>query len=125
MLISKRLQKIYYCYCYYTLHDLLEFFLCNIFYCSRNFDTPKNIQEQQLEIRYTCLCCKAFYIGKTDRQLGVRICEHMGISPRIGKPLSVRPHSDIFEHCQKCKVPVSQENFSIEEFFNQNLVSTF
>ena len=65
--------------------------------------------------KYTCQCCKAFYIGKTDRQLGVRICEHMGISPRTGKPLSVRPHSDIFEHCQKCKVPVSQENFSIED----------
>ena len=45
----------------------------------------------------------------------MRICEHMGVSPRTGNPLSVRPHSDIFEHCQKCKVPVSQENFSIED----------
>ena len=28
--------------------------------------------------------------------------------------LSVRRHSDIFEQCQKCKVPVSRESFLIE-----------
>ena len=66
--------------------------------------------------KYTCERCKAFYIGKTERQFALRIAEHMGVSPRTGNPVKTRQHSDIFDHCQKCHVHVSPDNFTIEDF---------
>ena len=73
------------------------------------------MNRSNLIYRYTCQCCKAFYIGKTDRHLGQRIAEHTGISARTGKPFANRPKSDIFDHCQKCQTEVLPENFSIED----------
>ena len=77
-------------------------------------DRQPKLNQSNLIYRYTCECCKAFYIGKTERQLGVRISEHMAVSPRTGKPLQTRPHSDIYDHCQKCHTHVSPDNFTIE-----------
>ena len=54
-------------------------------------------------------------IGKTERQLGVRIAEHTGVPARTGKPFSNRPKSDIFDYCQKCHTDVLSENFAIED----------
>ena len=78
-------------------------------------DKQPLLNRSNLIYRYTCQCCKAFYIGKTERQLGVRIAEHTGVSARTGKPFSNRPKSDIFDHCQKCHTDVLSENFTIED----------
>ena len=78
-------------------------------------DKQPQMNRSNLIYRYTCQCCKEFYIGKTDRHLGQRIAEHTGVSARTGKPFANRPKSDIFDHCQKCQTEVLPENFSIED----------
>ena len=77
-------------------------------------DKQPKLNQSNLIYRYTCECCKAFYIGKTERQLGMRISEHMGVSVRTGNTLKVQPHSDISDHCKKCQTNVSPDNFTIE-----------
>ena len=74
--------------------------------------TPKETLSN-LIYKYTCECCQAFYIGKTDLQFACRIANHMGVSARTGDKLGVKPASDIREHCLKCKVHVKVENFTI------------
>ena len=44
----------------------------------------------------------ALYIGETQMQLKVRICQHKGISYRIGVPYSAPSHSSI----RDCSIPV-------------------
>jgi len=78
-------------------------------------DKQPRLNQSNLIYRYTCECCKAFYIGKTERQFAVRIHEHMGVSVRTGVPLKTRPHSDIYDHCQKCHTHVTPENFTVED----------
>ena len=78
-------------------------------------DKQPKLNQSNLIYRYTCECCKAFYIGKTERQLGMRISEHMGVSVRTGNALKVPPHSDISDHCKKCHTSVCPDNFSIED----------
>ena len=68
--------------------------------------------------KYTCQCCKAFYIGKTDRQLGY-LQTYGSLSTYWNAPFCMSPFW-YFEYCQKCKVPVSQENFSIEDTLQSN-----
>ena len=63
--------------------------------------------------KYTCECCNAFYIGKTESQFWNRITQHMGISPRTGDKVSSKAPSDVRDHCLKCKVHVKPENFQI------------
>ena len=64
--------------------------------------------------KYTCDGCNAFYIGKTERNFWMRICEHRGISFRTGKQLSVKPFSDIRNHhLEKHNNEVKFENFEI------------
>ena len=77
-------------------------------------DRQPKLNQSCLIYRYTCERCKAFYIGKTERQLGVRIAEHMAVSARTGKSLQNRPHSDIYDHCQKCRTQVYPDNFTVE-----------
>ena len=74
--------------------------------------TPKETLSN-LIYKYTCECCQAFYIGKTDLQFACRIAQHMGVSARTGDSLGVKPPSDIREHCLKCKVHVKKGNFII------------
>ena len=35
----------------------------------------------------------------------------------LENPSALRPKSDIYEHCHKCKVAVSFENFTIDDTF--------
>ena len=62
-------------------------------------DRQPKLNQSSLIYRYTCERCKAFYIGKTEGQLGMHISEHMAVSVRNGKPLQNHPHSDIYDHC--------------------------
>ena len=63
--------------------------------------------------KYTCECCKASYIGKTELQFRCRICQHLGISPRTGAKLGVTVASEIREHSLKCKTHINVDNFTI------------
>ena len=76
-------------------------------------DRQPRLNQSNLIYKYTCECCKAFYIGKTERQLALRISEHSGVSARTGKPLKSTPRSDIYDHCFGCRTKVSPENFTI------------
>ena len=49
--------------------------------------------------KFTCGECNITYIGKTKRHLKLRMCEHLGLSPKTGKeykyttqPSTVRRH---------------------------------
>ena len=77
-----------------------------------------------LVYKYTCESCKAFYIGKTESQFKCRISQHMGVSPRTGKDVK-KAHSEIRDHCFKCKVHIKAENFSIlDRLFDKNGILT-
>ena len=79
-------------------------------------DKQPQMLKSNLIYRYTCECCKAFYIGQTSKQFAVRIGEHRGVSARTGKPFASKNTSDIFKHCQtKCKTHVNPDNFTIED----------
>ena len=76
-------------------------------------DKQPLMSKSNLIYKYTCECCQAFYIGKTNRQLAVRISEHSGVSARTGKTFKKRPQSDIFDHSEECNTHVKPENFKI------------
>ena len=48
--------------------------------------------------RFTCPSCQAGYIGKTDRHLHTRFCEHAGISQLTGKAVKTPGPSAIHDH---------------------------
>ena len=63
---------------------------------------------------FNCSKCKVgTYVGATKRLLKVRIASHLGISHRTGSTLSTKEFSNIREHCKKCKVKFSEDNFEI------------
>ena len=68
--------------------------------------------------KYTCECCKAFYIGKTESQFRCRISQHQGLSARTGKEVSAKVASEIREHSLKCKVHIKDEDFTILDRLN-------
>ena len=63
--------------------------------------------------KYVCHCCNAVYIGKTKRQLKVRVFEHLGRSVRTNKVLLNPAYSSIREHSHECDHPILQKNFSV------------
>ena len=63
--------------------------------------------------KYTCVTCQGEYIGKTERHLEVRICEHLGRSSRTNNLLSSPPYSAIREHSHSLDHPISKTAFSI------------
>ena len=62
---------------------------------------------------FTCLHCKMRYIGSTHRNLSLRIPEHLGISPRTGKPISRPSHSNIRAHALQMKHPCNKGDFKL------------
>ena len=65
--------------------------------------------------KYTCGSCNAAYIGKTKRHFKVRICEHLGISYRTGKPLKydVRKPTAVRENIRCDKHAADFTNFKV------------
>ena len=76
-------------------------------------DTQPLMSKSNLSYKYTCECCPAFYIGKTNRQLVVHIFEHSGVYARTGKTFKNRPQSDIFDHSEECNAHIKPENVKI------------
>ena len=66
--------------------------------------------------KYTCPRCNlGTYLGCTKRMLKVRINAHQGVSHRTGCNLSRKEFSNIRAHANKCKIPISYDNFEIIE----------
>ena len=63
--------------------------------------------------KYTCHCCNAMYIGKTKRQLTVRIHEHLGRSVRTNRPITNPPFSAIRTHAHTSDHPIKKGSFEI------------
>ena len=62
--------------------------------------------------KYMCGICNSTYIGETTRHFKTRVAEHMGISPRTGKPTK-NPKSNVFKHGQDSGHPILRADFSI------------
>ena len=62
--------------------------------------------------KYTCGVCNSAYIGETTRHFKTRVAEHMGISPRTGRPVK-NPKSNIFKHHKDLGHALHESNFSI------------
>ena len=63
--------------------------------------------------QYSCGSCNATYIGMTARHLRQRVCEHLGVSSRIGNELQVKVQSAIRDHSELSGHPLISENFKI------------
>ena len=63
--------------------------------------------------QFNCPCCKARYIGLTQRNLTLRIAEHKGLSARTGRPISHPSSSSIRSHSEKMNHPYGNIDFKI------------
>ena len=102
------------CQFYPQVHLRVLYKSCNTIGSNFLFKDKTPIEcTSNLIYKYTCECCQAFYIGKTESQYKCRISQHMGVSARTGNALTVKVASDVRDHCFKCRVHVKAENFSI------------
>ena len=64
--------------------------------------------------RYTCSSCNARYECETSRHSYVRFCEHLGITPYLGKPSTRKViNSPVHEHITNSGHNGTLENFEI------------
>ena len=64
--------------------------------------------------KFTCGQCSAAYIGETQKQLRVRVCQHRGVSFRNPSTvLSNQENSKILEHSFDQNHPISEKDFKI------------
>ena len=56
--------------------------------------------------------CDSAHIGETTRHFKTRVSEHMGISPRTGRPAK-DPKSNIYKHHKDSGHPLLETDFSI------------
>ena len=78
-------------------------------------DTQPLMSKSNLIYKYTCECCKAFYIGMTTRQLAIRISEHSGVSARTGKNFKKKlPHQMFMTTVKNSVTPML--NLKISKF---------
>ena len=61
---------------------------------------------------YKCGICNSRYIGETSRHYTTRVAEHMGVSPRTGKPMS-KVNSNVYAHFLESGHSIKRENFAI------------
>ena len=79
-------------------------------------DSIPKLMRSLVVYRYSCSRCNlGTYVGSTKRMLKVRIDSHCGISHRTGCTLNKKEFSSIREHANKCKCPISYDNFEIIE----------
>ena len=76
-------------------------------------DIVPNELQSSVVYKYECHRCNSVYVGKTSRQLRVRIFEHLGRSIRTNRPLSKPPFSAIRNHSHTCDHPINKESFSV------------
>ena len=77
-------------------------------------DIIPNELKSNVLYKYTCSSCNARYEGETSRHSYVRFCEHLGITPYLGKPSTRKViNSPIYEHIMKSGHNGTLENFEI------------
>ena len=76
-------------------------------------DRLPNLMRSSVIYKFCCGSCNATYIGKTKRQLKIRINEHIGKSSRTGNLLKRPPFSAIREHSELCGYNVCAEDFCV------------
>ena len=72
--------------------------------------------------KFSCSSCNATYIGKTERHHKVRMCEHLGISYKTGKPMKYHPNSStaVKDHLRESGHFNNFDNFEILCFAKNN-----
>ena len=63
--------------------------------------------------KFCCSSCGESYIGSTNARLKTRVCQHLGISDRTGKMLTLPISSAVRDHLSQCDSPTSISNFDI------------
>ena len=79
-------------------------------------DTLLPLMRSNIVYSFTCPNCSSGtkqYIGCTERTLKVRIDGHRGVSYRTQTPLTSKESSAIRDHCMKCKINLSYNDFKI------------
>ena len=85
------------------------------FFCSNKDPVPENLRAHVI-YEFQCPGCKAKYIGKTDRCLGLRLDEHSHAeTSAIGKHLN---------ECEQFHFIVNLYNISIFQIWTRLLFST-
>jgi hypothetical protein len=69
--------------------------------------------------KYTCDACEDIYIGKTIRNLSIRIDEHRGLSFRTKSVLFNPMNSNIRNHSFNCDCPIRNNNFQILDYSHE------
>ena len=101
-------------YCYPQIK--FNFIFSNGFTISSFFRIKDKIPEElysNIIYKYECNICNELYIGSSCKQAKIRFSQHMGISHRTGRHLTVEPQSSIRDHCQNTKHHLKKSNFSI------------
>ena len=76
-------------------------------------DRPSKALRSLVVYKFLCGSCNATYYGETSRHLKVRACEHMGITPLLGKISQSKKTTAVKEHLRCCPHRASLDDFSI------------
>ena len=71
---------------------------------------------------FTCGSRNASYIGKTFRHIKVRVSEHQGVLPRIGKHLKGNLSTSVRDHMLDCNHVVAWDEF---KYWGESLIIGF
>ena len=73
---------------------------------------PEPLHSCQL-YNFTCRSYSASYIGKTFRQMKVRVLENQGVSPQTGKHLKGTLSTSVRDHMLDCNHVVAWDDFKV------------
>ena len=73
--------------------------------------------------KFSCSCCDATYIGKTNRHFGVRVSEHIGQSVRTGKTIQPQIESAIQQQFKTTGHIRDKNNFKIIDRANNDFTT--
>ena len=80
---------------------------------SRWKDPMPAMLQSNIIYEYQCGTCNSTYVGCSTRLAWVRFNEHLGISPRTGKPLSSPSHSPPRNHSRDANHPISIDQMRV------------
>ena len=104
-----------------SLHKRLPFCKVKIAFKTsnrlKNYFSFKDVVPEPLRscqiYNFTCGSCNTSYIGKTFRQLKVRVLENQGVSPRTGKHLKRTLSNSVRDHMLNCNHVVVWDVFKV------------
>ena len=96
---------------------------CNNFSVSSFFNYKDKVSSEVLGdvvYEFKCSHCSASYVGETSRHFYTRVSEHLGISPRTGRPYLNSPNSNIYRHFLETGHSIDRDNFKILKHCENN-----